>query len=206
MEQKKKKFRKAVIPVIFRKEKKDGGIIAVFPTLFYAEDWRWGEVWCYAHNGQHMEINKYYYDTETVPAVKGEYESLLRELTEDVGYKNLKVYRKWLYKGKGYKDAANHSSNVLPAEGKRLADALEGKNIEIMDYKTNRVLSIHPIDIFFVQDEGSPEDESYVICVDEEEYYIGGTYYDETIRLLNGGRIEIIRVSDKKTFRAQIAA
>lgn len=206
MKEKNEKLEKQVIPVIFRKEKRDGNIIAVFPTLIYSEDWRWDEVWCYSSSrGQHGMIMKGYYDFDTVPATKEEYDSLLKELVNVVGYNNLKIYKEWLYGGKGYKNASSTSKNVLPPDEQRIAEHLEGKKLSIMDWKTNAVLKVSEIDIFYVQDEGIPEEENYVICIDDEEYAIGGAYYDETIRLLNGGRIEIIRQSDNKTFRAEIA-
>lgn len=93
-----------IIPVIFRIEKKGGAVVAVFPTLFYHGKERWYEVWCYAHVGQHSEMNYTYYQFETKPATEKQYAKLLKEL-EGQGYRNLKVYKKWLYGGKGYKNA-----------------------------------------------------------------------------------------------------
>lgn len=93
------------IPVIFRKEKDTNEVVAVFPTLYYYDKVRWTEVWCYTHSAQHSEINYYYYQMETKPAMESEYTSLMKEL-EGLGYTNLKVYKKWLSRGEGYKDAA----------------------------------------------------------------------------------------------------
>lgn len=93
------------IPVIFRKDKETGEVVAVFPTLFYYGKARWTEVWCYTHSTQHGEINYYYYQMGTKPATENEYKPLLKEL-EGRGYTNLKVYKKWLFRGEGYKNAA----------------------------------------------------------------------------------------------------
>lgn len=93
------------IPVIFRKDKDNGEVVAVFPTFFYYGSVRWTEAWCYTHATQHGEINYYYYLMQTKPATEDEYAPLLKELENTVGYKNLKVYKKWLSQGQGYKNA-----------------------------------------------------------------------------------------------------
>lgn len=49
-------------------------------------------------------MNYIYYQFETKPATEKQYAKLLKEL-ERQGYRNLKVYKKWLYGGKGYKNA-----------------------------------------------------------------------------------------------------
>ena len=66
--------------VIFRKDKKDGDIIAVF-----ADDKQNNNmIGCYVHLGQHTTMSIDYYN-ETVPATPEEYSDLKKEL-EDIGY------------------------------------------------------------------------------------------------------------------------
>lgn len=48
---------------------------------------------CYMHIGQHGSADYSYIVSKTKPSVKKEYKELLKELKE-IGYKNLKVYRK----------------------------------------------------------------------------------------------------------------
>ena len=64
--------------IVFRKDKKDGEICAVFLDDIFNHDYK---LTCYAHIGQHGGccIGWLYHDT--VPATKWEYESLLKELT-----------------------------------------------------------------------------------------------------------------------------
>jgi len=64
------------LPVIFRKDKEDSAIVAIFPTI-----WETGNTMlCYAHVGQHGSASdEYYYST--LPATPDEYGDLLRELT-----------------------------------------------------------------------------------------------------------------------------
>lgn len=88
-------MKQTMIPVIFRKDKRDNEVVAFFPTMKS----NLGFVTIYAHNGQHCEGRVEYFLEKTTPVSKEEYTPLLNELLA-VGYDNLKVYdgwkRKWL--------------------------------------------------------------------------------------------------------------
>lgn len=84
------------IPVVFRKFKDYGNIIALFPTL------EWNDVvsecTSYMRIGQHGAFNL---DglSNTVLATEEEYADLLEEL-ESIGYDNLVIYKriqKWMF-------------------------------------------------------------------------------------------------------------
>ena len=74
--------------VIFRKDKEDGDIIAVFPEDKQDN----GMIGCYAHIGQHSTMSLDYYK-KTIPATPEEYKDLKAELENKVGY-NLEVVTK----------------------------------------------------------------------------------------------------------------
>jgi hypothetical protein len=76
-------------PVIFRRDGDE--IVAVFPTI-EADP---GQATCYAHIGQHSGCSRQWY-YETRPAKPAEYADLLAELV-DIGYDDLKIYRRWSY-------------------------------------------------------------------------------------------------------------
>lgn len=63
-------------------------ITAVFPEVQWDN---WPSLMCYQHIGQHGGCTAEWVRNETRPATKEEYEPLLRELTELVGYNDLKV-------------------------------------------------------------------------------------------------------------------
>ena len=65
-----------MVKVLFRKDKRDGEVIAFFPQ-FKAN---YGNLCSYVHMGQHGEASLDYYRTMTVPATEEEYTPLLREL------------------------------------------------------------------------------------------------------------------------------
>jgi hypothetical protein len=69
------------VPVLFRADRKDGEVTAVFPTLPANLT---GQMTCYAHIGQHGGCDYGWYRT-TRPARPDEYASLQREL-EGVPY------------------------------------------------------------------------------------------------------------------------
>lgn len=78
------------LPVIFR-VCKDGEVIAFFPTI----PWSFDSVASYMHIGQHSgACRDFYYDTK--PATKEQYKPLLKELTDSVGYKDLRPMKKWM--------------------------------------------------------------------------------------------------------------
>lgn len=82
--------------VIFRKCKGEfkGEIVAFFPDTYNRYN---GNMTCYAHIGQHSDANiRYYWDT--VKATEEEYKPLLDELTNVIGYDDLKVMQKMTYK------------------------------------------------------------------------------------------------------------
>lgn len=62
--------------VIFRKDKKDGDIIAFLPEI----EVNYGCVMSYMHFGQHSEADFLYYQIGTVAASEKEYRNLLDEL------------------------------------------------------------------------------------------------------------------------------
>lgn len=87
-------MKKDVIPVIFRMERnrqtREESCLAVFPTMKKLCNTR---VVCYAHFGQH-DTCVYDYYIHTKPATKEQYKDLLNEL-HSIGYKDLRVYKRW---------------------------------------------------------------------------------------------------------------
>ena len=81
-----------VVKVIFRKEGKEGSIIAVFPEDIEGP----GLYGCYAHVGQHSSTHYSYY-LSTKKATEEEYTPLLNELKNYPGYKDctFKIYKKF---------------------------------------------------------------------------------------------------------------
>lgn len=75
-----------ITPVLFRELR--GEILAILPSL-PASNCRY---MCYAHIGQHGEIDRNYTQF-TRPASKEQYADLLQELIS-IGYDNLKVYKR----------------------------------------------------------------------------------------------------------------
>lgn len=82
---------KTVTPVVFRKFKDNGDIIALFPSLPWGMDC--AECASYMHIGQHGAADRWLISI-TKPATPGEYADLLNELVNCVGYDDLKIYRK----------------------------------------------------------------------------------------------------------------
>ena len=76
--------------VIFRKDKKDATVVAFFPEF----EANFGRIVCYEHVGQHGEADLMYYWQNTKKATPAEYEPLYRELTELVGYEDLRVMQR----------------------------------------------------------------------------------------------------------------
>ena len=77
-----------VTPVVFRKFK-EGDIIALFPTMHEGNYL----INSYMHVGQHCSAD-YNLVHSTKPAKKEEYRDLLEELRQ-IGYENLKVYKRY---------------------------------------------------------------------------------------------------------------
>ena len=75
--------------VIFRYDGMADEVLAVFPEEVY----RCGRCLCYAHIGQHFEVDYTEVIRTTKPATEGQYMDLLAEL-ESVGYKNLQICKK----------------------------------------------------------------------------------------------------------------
>lgn len=64
------------LPVIFRRDKQDSAIVAIFPTI-----WETGNTFlCYAHIGQHGSAAYEYYRNDTVPASEEDSAALYKEL------------------------------------------------------------------------------------------------------------------------------
>ena len=81
-------------PVVFRKWKDNGGIIALFPDLNFANGAaNFGNIMSYEHVGQHGEAHESLLRERKrfVKATPAEYADLLKELT-GIGY-NLKMQR-----------------------------------------------------------------------------------------------------------------
>lgn len=76
--------------VIFRKYKKEGDILAIFPHNVQASK---GYVLCYQHTGQYSEGDYSACLDITRPAIPSEYEGLQKELETDFGY-NLQVIKR----------------------------------------------------------------------------------------------------------------
>lgn len=81
------------LPVVFRVCKIDNEVMAFFPTI----PWSHMLITCYAHIGQHDGACVDYYINQTKPATKEQYEPLLNELTNLVGYENLRPMKKWMH-------------------------------------------------------------------------------------------------------------
>jgi len=82
------------LPVIFRKYP-EGSIIAVFPTI--PADISGITITSYMHIGQHCQACPQGVIRTTKPTTPREYKELITELHK-IGYRNLKVYKRLLYK------------------------------------------------------------------------------------------------------------
>lgn len=78
-------------PVIFRKFKYDGSIIAIFPAMYY--DDYYGRCGSYMRIGQHGCFDLEGLSELTTPAKEEEYKGLLEEL-ESIGYNDLVIYKR----------------------------------------------------------------------------------------------------------------
>jgi len=88
---------KSTIPVIFRKFKCGGDIIAIFPTI--AADANVDNCQSYQHVGQHGACSLgLLSDGSTLPAKTAEYADLLSELVNVVGYVDLKIMKRASFK------------------------------------------------------------------------------------------------------------
>jgi len=79
-----------VLPVVYRKYRDTGEVVALFPTL-PADDM--GHVTSYMHVGQHSGANYGHVVGHTSIATRQDYAVLEREL-KSRGYENLKAYRR----------------------------------------------------------------------------------------------------------------
>lgn len=75
--------------VVFRKFTDDNEIIALFPDITFGY-----MVQAYCHIGQHFEVNYTNIISMTKLATEDEYKPLLDELTNWVGYKDLRVVKR----------------------------------------------------------------------------------------------------------------
>lgn len=89
--------------IIFKKDKKDGEIIAFMP--YDIQNWK-GNFTCYAHLGQHGVCNYDYY-LDCKKATKEEYQNLYNEL-KNIGYE-IEIIQKinGIKKRKAYKEFLN---------------------------------------------------------------------------------------------------
>ena len=80
MKTKRRKARKAErYPVIFRKDPKDGTVIAFFPETVFDGSVTFGHIMSYAHVGQSGEAHISYF-RDCKPCRKSEYADLLKEV------------------------------------------------------------------------------------------------------------------------------
>lgn len=82
--------------VVFRKFLGSNEIIALFPE----QEWNTSEVVSYMHTGQHSGAHYHHVIKGSTPATEEEYKSLLDELTNIVGYPNLRIIKKYTPKRK----------------------------------------------------------------------------------------------------------
>ena len=93
-------------PVIFKRDKRDGEIVAFFPETMFDGSVNRGNIMCYAHNGQSSEASIEYFQECRPCKDEAEYADLLAELKDyfmqdpDAGDIQLKVVRKPRY-GRG---------------------------------------------------------------------------------------------------------
>ena len=96
----------SVEPVIFKKDKKDGEVVAFFPETMFDGSVNRGNIMCYAHNGQSSEASLGYFQECKPCKDEAEYADLLAELEDyfnqdpDEEPVTLKVVRKPSY-GRG---------------------------------------------------------------------------------------------------------
>ena len=96
----------SVEPVIFKKDKKDGEVVALFPETMFDGSVNRGNIMCYAHNGQSSEASLGYFQECKPCKDEAEYADLLAELEDyfnqdpDEEPTTLKVVRKPNY-GRG---------------------------------------------------------------------------------------------------------
>lgn len=82
--------------VVFRKFLGSNEIIALFPE----QEWNTSEVVSYMHTGQHSGAHYHHVIKGSTPTTEEEYKSLLDELTNIVGYPNLRIIKKYTPKRK----------------------------------------------------------------------------------------------------------
>jgi hypothetical protein len=91
-----------VEPVIFKKDKRDGEVIAFFPETMFDGSVNRGNIMCYAHNGQSSEASLEYFQECRPCKDESEYAELLDELEDyfnqlDADDIQLKVVKKPSY-------------------------------------------------------------------------------------------------------------
>ena len=93
-------------PVIFKRDRRDGEVIAFFPETMFDGSVNRGNIMCYAHNGQSSEASIEYFQNCRPCKDESEYSDLLAELEDyflqdpDAGDIELKVVKKANY-GRG---------------------------------------------------------------------------------------------------------
>ena len=164
--------------VIFRKDKEDGDIIAVFAEDIQSNNM----IGCYVHLGQHTTMSLDYYSKETIPATPEEYADLKREL-ESIGY-NIEVVTE-LDESKIKKIETVDEENSLDDT----ANYIKG----IVDYDvsitpTGKGFSSYDVD--FLNTDGSI---MYSVMVNDDAI-------KDKVRLLNTLVLELKRLYRGKTF------
>lgn len=163
--------------VIFRKELKDGDIIAVFPEDKQDNNM----IGCYAHIGQHSTMSLDYYK-ETVPATPEEYKDLKAELENVVGY-NLEVVTE-LDENKKVTETANEENSLDD-----IANYIKGiVNYNVSITPTGKGFSSY--DVNFLNNDDSI---MYSVMVNNDAI-------KDKVRLLNTLVLELDRLYRGKTF------
>ena len=96
-----------VEPVIFKKDRRDGEVVAFFPETIFDGSTNHGNIMCYAHNGQSSEASMDYFNSCRPCKDESEYADLLKELEwyfnqdKDEEPTTLKVVKRMNYKQGG---------------------------------------------------------------------------------------------------------
>lgn len=163
--------------VIFRKDKEDGDVIAVFPEDRQNDNM----IGCYAHIGQHSTMSLDYYK-ETVPATPEEYKDLKAELENIVGY-NLEVVTE-LDENKKVTETVNEENSLDDIAN--YIKGIVGYNVSITP--TGKGFSSY--DVNFLNNDDSI---MYSVAVNDDAI-------KDKVRLLNTLVLELDRLYRGKTF------
>ncbi len=77
--------------VVFRKLNENNDVVALFPEIIWGSSYH---IAYYMHVGQHGAGDYDWFISNSTPATEQEYKPLLDELTDQVGYQNLRIMKK----------------------------------------------------------------------------------------------------------------